>query len=86
MDKKRGNLLYHLATRSVSTSPYPLSVDLAYIEPLDQGGGTVTCVLLSRFKGSQEWSGLLVVYVCDERIRTEQQLTGECVLVPLAVC
>ncbi|CAI8005215.1 Glutamine--tRNA ligase [Geodia barretti] len=31
---------------------------------------------MSRFKGSQERSGLLVVYVCDERIRTEQQLTA----------
>ena len=31
----------------------------------------------SRFKGSKERGELVVLYVCDERIRTEQQLTGE---------
>jgi hypothetical protein len=36
VDKKRGNLLYHLATRSVSTSISSLCRSC-----MDQGGGTV---------------------------------------------
>ena len=36
------------------------------------------CVCFSaRFKGTEERAGMLVEYVCDRRIGTEQQLTGE---------
>ena len=37
----------------------------------------IYCVLLSRFKGSRERGELLLEYVCDRRVSTEQQLTGE---------
>ena len=34
-------------------------------------------VLVSRFKGSRKRGELLLEYVCDRRVSTEQQLTGE---------
>ena len=40
--------------------------------------GYIFCVCFSaRFKGTEERAGMLVEYVCDRRIGTEQQLTGE---------
>ena len=33
--------------------------------------------MLFRFKGSKERGDMLLEYVCDQRISTEQQLTGE---------
>ena len=44
MDKKVGNLLYHMATR---------------------------------FKGSEERAAMLLEYVCDLRISSGEQLSGE---------
>ena len=59
----------------------PLGLSLELVKLASRMSQVVVCsymcvTVCSRFKGSQERKELLVVYVCDERIRSEQQLTG----------